>query len=67
MKALNLFEKIVTMKVWLLGDSGTGPGDISPGPFCPISRLLCGHRAGGKPIPHNITWSYCATWPGGKI
>ena len=41
----------MTMKVWLVGDSGTGPGDISPGPFCPITRLLCGHRAGGKPIP----------------
>ena len=42
-------EKMVMMKVWLVGDSGTGPGDISPGPFCPITRLLCGHRA-PKPI-----------------
>ena len=35
-------------KLWPHGDSETGPGDISPAPFCPITRLLCGHRA---PMP----------------
>ena len=49
-KALNLRENcddegLVGRWQW------NGSGDISPGPFCPITRLLCGHRAGGKPIP----------------
>ena len=62
---------MLMMMVWSVGDSGTALGDISPAPFCPITRLLCGHRA-LKPMwwqYHNIpvlTWCYRA-WPGGKI
>ena len=36
---------MLMMMVWSVGDSGTALGDISPAPFCPITRLLCGHRA----------------------